>query len=175
MTQSITENTNMSAIDFIEKVQLSLAENKLKAKNLGEDNKDEEKKELRKKLKSHHKMLTEKADKHYEDGEKELGKKCRSMANKLAEDMEDENSELSLSNYEIDEASLSNPQLSEMQKIKADIEAKFIELQKSINENITAQLSVNSQSTTKLSGSEQIIAEMESALNRAKEFIKDGK
>lgn len=102
---------------------------------------EEEKKELRKKLKAHHKMLSETADDHYEKDNKELGRKYREMANKLAADMEDEGAELSLSDYEIDDANLKNSQLSQMIEIKDFLTAQLADYHAKTLETLTYQLS----------------------------------
>lgn len=149
------KSTNGTYIDAYQFTESGTSSNTALSKKLG-DNEDNEKKELKKKLKAHHKMLSEKADEHYEKDEKELGKKYRAMANKLAEDMDDETKELSLSSYEIDEAALSNPQLSEMQKLKDELDIKLSSMQQALMDSMTTQLSGIATQTAKLSHNQKI-------------------
>ena len=134
---------------------------------------DGEKKKLRKKLKKHRKMLSDKADEHYEKGEKEMGKKYREMANKLSDDMDDEGKEMSLSDYEIDSAALSNPELSAMQELKDSLNIKLEVLQSEIVALKTAQLSANTQQVAKISLSKkEQIAHLAGLMDEAQKVLK---
>lgn len=169
---TVDNKTSLASIaDLPNLIQLGKSGKSKMGEDSGED-KEKEKRELRKKLKTHHKALSEKADKAYEEDNKEMGRKYREMANKLAADMDDENKELSLSDYPIDEAALSSPELSEMAKLSADLKAQIQTMQQELlshmNTEITAKLS--GIAAPKLSAEDQI-AKLKIALEQATSIL----
>lgn len=168
----ISTNDNIKPIALNQFIDNAISEAvSLGTVNLKEEDPDK-KSELgknRKELKKHHKMLMEKSLEHYEKDDKEMGKKYLKHARKLASDMEDENKELSLSDYDIDESSLgSNDKMKKMSKTLEDLEIKFAESQTKIND-LNIKLSAG-QTPSK----DDVLADLKKSLEKAQALIEGG-
>lgn len=130
---------------------------------------DKELSDHKKKLKKHHRMLMDKAEKHLEKDEKELAQKCLRKACQLSDDMDDESKDvkkLSLESYDIDEASLGSEKINQLNASLTNLEAKFAEAQAEITA-LNAKLSnVNTPAP------EQAIANLKAAIESAELALK---
>lgn len=136
------------------------------AKPDGDGDKSKEMAKHRKELKKHHKMLMEKAEEHYEKGDKEMGKKYMGHARKLAEDMEDETKELKMADYDIDEAAMGSEKVKALSKAIEDL---TVQLSNAQNEIATIKLGRPSQSK------DEVLAEVEAAMAKYKSLIEGAK
>jgi len=174
----VEHTNNIMEIDtFIEKQTTSLQQPQATIPVVAlSDDGDKDKKELRKKLKKHRKYLSEKSDEYYDKGEKELSKKYREMANKLSDDMNDESSEMSLSNYQVEESSLKNPELSSLMEVKTELEAQLSALQTEVASLRNAQLSQNTAMAKTISlSNEEKVTKLGELLNQAKQLLEGDK